>query len=253
MDRKRIECIDTLRGITIFSMIAYHFTWDLVYIMGYDLPWMNSIYAYIWQQSICWSFILISGFCWSMGRHPLKNGIQTFLFGGIVTMVTLLLMPEERILFGILTLLGSAMLLLYPLDHICAGIRSRSVHVSFLALNLFLFFIFKKVQKHILFFGFFSIRLPEILYHGGYITTYLGFPYQGFYSADYFGIFPWIFLYFAGYFLYHIYDLCFSDRKQIHWQIPLFSWIGQRSIWIYLLHQPVLYGLCMLLHFMRIL
>ena len=35
--RFRSGTLDSLRGLTLFSMIAYHLCWDLVYLRG--LPW----------------------------------------------------------------------------------------------------------------------------------------------------------------------------------------------------------------------
>ena len=35
--RSRSGTLDSLRGLTLFSMIAYHLCWDLVYLRG--LPW----------------------------------------------------------------------------------------------------------------------------------------------------------------------------------------------------------------------
>lgn len=56
-------------------------------------------------------FILLSGFCVQLGHHTLRRGAQVFGAGALVTAVTLLFMPEDRVVFGVLTLLGSAMLL----------------------------------------------------------------------------------------------------------------------------------------------
>ena len=53
----RFDGLDTLRGMTLLSMIAYHASWDLVYMFGVHWPWYRSFAAYVWQQSICWSFI----------------------------------------------------------------------------------------------------------------------------------------------------------------------------------------------------
>lgn len=52
------------------------------------------------------------------------------------------------------------------------------------------------------------VKLPEFLYRN-IITSYLGFPDVGFYSSDYFSLFPWSFLFVTGYFLYR---LC-EERK----------------------------------------
>ena len=74
--RRRYQTLDTLRGVTIVSMILYHACWDLVWIFGADWPWYRSDGAYLWQQSICWTFILLSGYCWSLGRHRLRRGLM---------------------------------------------------------------------------------------------------------------------------------------------------------------------------------
>ena len=54
--RLRSGTLDSLRGLTLFSMIAYHLCWDLVYLRGLPWAWYNGFWAYIWQQSICSSF-----------------------------------------------------------------------------------------------------------------------------------------------------------------------------------------------------
>ena len=34
--RRRYHGLDTLRGVTLISMMAYHACWDLMYIFGMD-------------------------------------------------------------------------------------------------------------------------------------------------------------------------------------------------------------------------
>ena len=53
-------------------MISYHFLWDLVYLYNADIPWYKSHGAHIWQQSICWTFILLAGFSWHLGKKHMK-------------------------------------------------------------------------------------------------------------------------------------------------------------------------------------
>ena len=48
----RSGTLDSLRGLTLVSMIAYHTCWDLVYLYGFDWGWYRSCQAYVWQQSI---------------------------------------------------------------------------------------------------------------------------------------------------------------------------------------------------------
>ena len=107
----RCALLDELRGLDLISMMLYHGMWDLVYLFGVRAPWYGSWQGGLWQQSICWVFILLSGFCLPLGRHPVKRGAVVFGCGALVTAVTLIFMPADAVWFGVLTLLGSAMII----------------------------------------------------------------------------------------------------------------------------------------------
>ena len=111
---KRHHDIDTIRGCALVSMIAYHGCWDLVYLYGFDWAWYRSFGAYVWQQSICWTFILLSGYCFFLGRRPVRRGLVTFAAGGLVSAVTAVVMPENPVFCGVLTFMGMATLLSVP-------------------------------------------------------------------------------------------------------------------------------------------
>ena len=239
--KKRYELFDSLRGLVLISMILYHGTWDLVYMFGKEWSWYHGTGAYLWQQSICWSFILLSGFCWSMGKQPLKRGLMVFGGGLIITFVTLLFMPENRVVFGVLTLIGSCMLLMIPLHN---GFKSLMPVIGLIG-SVVLFLITRNVNDGYLGFeGLNIVKLPESLYRG-LVMTYLGFPHKGFYSTDYFSLIPWLFLFCAGYFLYHLLQnkkYVFLWKKVFTKGIKPLSFMGRHSLIIYLLHQPVIYG-----------
>lgn len=114
----RYALLDELRGLDLLSMIGYHACWDLIFLFGMSAAWYTGWQGHLWQQSICWVFILLSGFCLPLGHRPLRRGLIVSGAGALVTAVTLLFMPEDRVVFGVLTLLGAAMLitgLLQPL------------------------------------------------------------------------------------------------------------------------------------------
>ena len=48
--RLRSGTLDTIRGLTLVSMIVYHACWDLVYLYRFDWGWYRSFWAGIWQQ-----------------------------------------------------------------------------------------------------------------------------------------------------------------------------------------------------------
>ncbi len=240
MSTKRYAVLDSLRGLTLISMIAYHATWDMAYLFDIkgNWAWFESDWSYAWQQSICWSFILLSGFCWSFGRRKWKRGLLVLAAGAVISAVTLLVMPDDRILFGVLTFLGSAMLLLIPLDKVlrkCEPVWGGVV-------SAVLFFVTRNVNDRELGFeGIHLVDLPEGLYHG-WLATYVGFTERGFFSTDYFSLLPWMFLFLVGYFLYGIF------RKK-NWfgilekgKCQLLEMLGKHSLLIYMLHQPLVYG-----------
>ena len=108
-NRQRLHLLDALRGFLMINMIAYHGLWDLVYLFGVQADWYKGPGAYLWQQFICWTFILLSGFCCSFSRNHLRRGLLVFGGGGVISLVTCVLMPGSRILFGVLTCIGSCM------------------------------------------------------------------------------------------------------------------------------------------------
>ncbi len=244
MQKQRYVLLDSLRGIALVNMIAYHAMWDLVYIYGVEAAWYMSEGAYIWQQAICWTFIILSGFCFSLGKKHFRRGITVFVAGLIVSVVTLIFMPYSAIRFGILTCLGSCMLIMIPLDKLF-----RKIPAYIGAPISFILFLFTRGCNwgNLGFFGKTLIELPQSWY-SNLFTAYLGFPSPSFSSSDYFSVFPWLFLFIFGYFLFKLFGAnpkvksVFAKGK-----IPVLNFLGKHSLIVYMLHQPVIYGLFMLI------
>lgn len=70
----RYALLDELRGLDLISMMLYHACWDLVFLFDMNMRWYAGTPGRLWQQSICWVFILLSGFCVPLGRHTLRRG-----------------------------------------------------------------------------------------------------------------------------------------------------------------------------------
>lgn len=170
--RLRSGTLDSLRGLTLFSMIAYHLCWDLVYLRDLPWAWYNGFWAYIWQQSICCTFILLSGYCCQASRHPIRRGAISFFGGAAVSLATALVTPEEPIRFGVLTFLGTAALLTVPLRPLLARIPPRLG----LVLSFSLFLLARDVNHGYLGFAWVPLlRLPRGWYTN-LATAGLGFP-----------------------------------------------------------------------------
>ncbi len=232
--------IDALRALALLGMIAFHFCYDVFEVYGRAPGWYDRPAVYFWQQSICWTFILLSGFSWRWGkRHNLRRGLFLNACGLLVTLVTFLTMPEVTVRYGILTFMGCAVLLLIPLDRCLQRVPPPAG-----ALGSFLLFLICRpiADGYLGVAGWKLLTLPEALYQSKALAIF-GFPYAGFSSGDYFPLLPWLFLFVTGYFLA---PLLLRSERVGRWlmpPVPLLSAMGQKSIWIYLIHQP----LCMLL------
>lgn len=243
IQKERYHLLDTLRGVAVVIMISYHTAWDLIYLFGVESDLLRSSFAGVYQSLGAWTFILLSGFCWSLGRNPLKHGLVCFGMGLLLTVVTLTIMPDNRILFGVLTLLGSCMLLMIPLDK---GLKRVWPPLG-LVVNTILFLFTKNINAASLGFGEWRMfTVPSWLYQNN-LTAYLGFPQTGFHSTDYFSILPWFFLFCGGYFLYHCLETQLVEGSKLHavlqQGVPALSFLGRHSLWIYVVHQPVIFGL----------
>lgn len=237
---KRYYILDYIRAFVILNMVLYHILWDMVYVFDADISCFDGVAGHIWERFICMSFIILSGFCWSLSSNHIKRGIIIFLCGFIISVVTVLFTPDVVIIFGILTFLGSTVLIMIFLDKLLKYIPSAiGMIISFL-----LFVSIYRINTGKVLFGF--IKIPLYLYSGE-LMTYLGFMEKGFYSADYFSLLPWLFLFVFGYFLYG-----FMRERNILYilqgrQIKTIEFISRNSLLIYVLHQPVIYGVLLLM------
>ena len=174
-----------------------------------------------------------------MGRNKLKRGLITFILGIIITFITCTFMPDNRIVFGILTLIGPCTLILIVIE----GILKRIPIILGMCSSLLLFILFKSINK-----GYIGIgkqvllKIPNDLYQG-YLSTYIGFTPPNFFSTEYFSLFPWIFLFIVGYFGYQLAIKKDYLRLLQHRRCRLIEYIGQHSLGMYLIHQPVIYSI----------
>lgn len=239
----RYRILDYIRGLNFISMVLYHAAWDLVNLYERDWAWYESGFSYFWQQTICWIFILFSGFCWSMGKKKLKRGLLVLGASALVSLVTCVFLPDERIVFGVLTLLGFSMLVMIPLEALLRRIPS----VIGCIVSFGCFFLFRNVNEGSL--GFEALtfgKLPDHMYQN-MLTAFWGFPDRGFFSTDYFTPVPWFFLFVTGYFLFRI----LKEHKKLRilsgkHELKAISFLGRHSLILYLLHQPVIYVVLLL-------
>lgn len=166
----------------------------------------------------------------------LRRGVTVFAAGALVTAVTLVFMPGERVIFGVLTFLGTAMLLTGVLE----PLLKKVMPAVGLAVSAVLFAVCYPVGLGWVGLGGWKLMLPQSLY-ANYFTAIFGFLPFDFYSTDYFALLPWLFLFWAGYFLHGVVGRARMEplRRSV---CPALGWMGRHSLLLYLLHQPVIYG-----------
>lgn len=229
MKKQRIWELDAFRGVCIIGMIAVHAVLDLE---GFGKTG-NALFDFVreWGALL---FILISGICLTLGSKSVRRGLVVFAAGMLCTLVTWGMyrvgMESEDIIirFGILHCLGLCMIL-------------------------------GSVQKHIPKFAILAAAVLLIalgLYVQGIATECkwlfpLGIKHPGFTSSDYFPLLPNFGYFCIGIFLGRtVYAKKQSLLPRVNANaapIRFLSWCGRQSLFIYLLHQPILYGVIYLI------
>ncbi len=232
----RVGLIDEIRGFAIICMVVYHAMYDLRYIFDLDIPIFFESWFDIIRDFFAGMFIFISGTACRYSSNNMKRGIQCFFIGMIMTFV-LPFFTGGTILFGILHFMGISMMLF--------GLSEKALDklpaLVGIILCVLLYIFTMNVQNGSLGIGnIVEIPLPQKAYDVGILFP-LGLHNQYFYSSDYFPLLPWLFVFVAGSY-FGIY--CkkgvlpkFFYKTHIKW----LATVGRYTIWIYVLHQPILY------------
>ena len=204
-------------------MLVYHFLYDL-YIFGVMAPErLFGLPLHLMQQFICWSFILLAGMSARFSRNNLRHGLIVLGAGLVVEIGAAV--AGQTIRWGVLMLLGSSMVIWHFLGRGLQRLPGWSVAAG----------------SGVLFFasGWWTKRAAV---SAGWLYP-LGFTAPGFFSADYFPLLPWFFLFLLG---TGLGGWCLRNRENRILTTPLpkaLTWPGRHSLMIYVLHQPVLYGI----------
>ncbi|MBE6818808.1 MAG: DUF1624 domain-containing protein [Ruminococcaceae bacterium] len=260
LQRGRYELIDFLKGIMIISVVLYHFAWDLADIAGFKAVenFLGTNLAWYWQQISCGTFIFLSGVCCHFSRNNLKNGARVLAFGVIITIVTFIAEMVMRnfgfsgifIWFGILHFIGCACLLMGLCQKAFDKVPSKLGAPLGLLLYLLtrgVYIATEKIPAGYIGFTFGAheaerirlLQLPHTLYTLSGME-WLGFPTAHFSSSDYFPLIPWIFLFLSGYYFWNLIKDTKFREKTNRFGIGFINKIGRNTIWVYLIHQPVL-------------
>ena len=237
--KERYHLLDALRGFAIYHVIIFHFLYDVYVVYGLNPDWPYQIWVQLWQRNGCGLFVLVSGMVFALGRNTFKRGLQLQILGLIITLATYFFAPSEVIYYGILTFFGSAMWLTLLLK----VFLQRVPAIFGILASVVCYVLTKDVATGVAnFFGRKLFEFPEWLCQDCFAI--LGFHSNSFYSSDYVPLLPHIFLFLFGMYLF----AWLRERKLTHLltggNYKIFTWPGTHSLEIYILHQPILMGLC---------
>lgn len=237
--RERIQSIDALRGLCVVLMCIHHLLYDLAAFLG--APWwiFTNPVLDVLHYLFAGCFVLLSGVSSRFSRSNVKRGLKVI---GVALALTLATWAGDRlalrilgwepgilIVFGVLHMLGFCMLF-YGLTRLLWDRLPDWAAVSLYTVLTVL-----------------TARLAD----GVYVTECrwlfpVGLLREGFYSADYFPIVPWVFVFLFGTWL----GGKVREHKLPEWvytaKFHFFPKVGRHALLIYILHQPILAGLTLL-------
>lgn len=226
--QSRILGIDVLRGIAIVLMVLFHSAFDASAFKV--ISFVPKKFWYYAGSAIGSLFLFTAGI--SLGarweqRGPFafkvlcKRALQIFGLGLCLTGFSLLFMPRAPIWFGILHCIGLSLILSYPFLKLSFRYTLCGAAV-FMGLGAWA----DSTSLSVHWFIWLGIDGPVGLNMG-----------------DYFPVFPWSAMMVIGVAVVQCGGLALFARVPTFVGSHFLQWLGRRSLWIYLIHQPIIFGL----------
>ena len=238
----RIGIFDAVRGFSVISMVLFHLCYDLRFIVGADLPWFAPPLQDVWRCSISWAFLFIAGCMCPLSRSNLRRAAQYGAVALAIWLVTTVVAVDTPISFGIIYCMAACTLVAWALGRL--GLLPRGPLAS--ALLLVGFLALQGLSDGAVGLGPLSVELPQELYATPWLS-WLGLPDAGFASGDYYPLLPYLLLYLAGAAM----GAQWERRGYPAWaraaHVAPLNFVGRHALAVYVIHQPVILGLCVLL------
>lgn len=237
---RRICLLDLVRGTAVLLMFIFHFFYTFGFVLRF--PFFLRVYLAVEPYAppvISCLFIFTCAYSCRLSESNFRRGLQIFAVAVGLSLVTCLLLPlfglrDEGIWFGVLHFLGIAVMLARPIEWLVRRIPFWLGAPLLIALAV--------GTREMMVRGFFGIPityppgLPNLLFPFGLYN-------ESFYSADYYPLFPWLFVFALA---------CLTVRRLPVDDLPAFAtrrlcppieFLGRHSLLLYVVHQPVIFAL----------
>ena len=242
--KQRAYELDLLRGFALFMMILMHFAWDVRYEFKVDtFAFLDAdwFWAFVHPFFIV-IFVGVSGVCCTFSKNNLFRGLKLLAVAAGLSLATWLIFTFLKIpcliIFNVLAMLAVSILLYSLIEFIEKKTKADP----------------KATNALLGFGGALIAALGTNIDRMDYATDNLIFLPVGFvmssmpYMADYMPLIPWVGVFLIGCLVGRI---CYSDRKSLLTAknktasiiCAPFEFCGRHSLIIYLVHQPIVYGI----------
>lgn len=248
-EKRRYHLLDEIRGIAVLCMIFYHSFYTAAFL--FENEFAQKLYNFFMPAEPFFAcvFIVISGICTQFSRSNLRRGIILGLIAAAISVITVFVLPKYgfvycEIYFGILHLLSVGILLSSVLNKIF----EKSVPSVLIVIFAVLFFATYNFSFGEIGLGRYVYTLPET-FSSNNSLFFLGCYGGDFFSADYFPLIPWLFMFLCGECIGVYAKRGKFPNFFLKKRVAVFAFFGRHALWFYLLHQPVIYLVSELIRF----
>ena len=224
---RRFAALDMARGLALGAMVAYHFSWDLAWFGLVEWPVATSAGWQFFARAIAASFLMIVGISFAVAT---ARGLRRVAFwrrlvvivaaAGAISFITMLVLPDAPIRFGILHAIAASSVILLGIRH------APTALIALMAVGLWALAFLGPVSA-----------APYWLFWTGMIADPPA-------SVDFVPVVPWAGFACAGLALGRWLMPRLPERlwawQPHHLPARLVTLAGRHSLLVYLLHQPAL-------------
>lgn len=239
---RRIVLMDEIRGFCVFCMIFYH-AFVFMDVDGFSLGTKLFDFFLPVEPFFAAVFIVICGFSSNLSRSNFKRGFELLGIALAINIITVLILPklgfiECEIYFGIINLLSVSILIYAVFEK---ALKKINPVAGTVVCFVILMFLHNWVAGKVGIFPPLEFHWPEAWRDNPYLFPF-GIIGHNFFSADYFPLIPYFFIFLMGTFIgAYCKDKEFPEFVYKN-RVAMFNWLGRHALLVYVLHMPIIYA-----------